>query len=111
MLVYLFFFFSSRRRHTIWNCDWSSDVCSSDLVLRRLEGGGHRLASYVVGRPAEPAGDEHEVGALGLGADELRDPVDFVGQRGHERDRDAELLELLREPGSVRVDGVAGEEL
>src|SRR5689334_17193613 len=23
-------FFSSRRRHTRWNCDWSSDVCSSD---------------------------------------------------------------------------------
>src|SRR6266568_7267456 len=30
-LNYLFFFFSSRRRHTRWNCDWSSDVCSSDL--------------------------------------------------------------------------------
>src|SRR5579862_4734949 len=28
-----FFFFSSRRRHTRWNCDWSSDVCSSDLHL------------------------------------------------------------------------------
>src|SRR5689334_24155708 len=28
-----FFFFSSRRRHTIWNCDWSSDVCSSDLQV------------------------------------------------------------------------------
>src|SRR6266481_2040753 len=27
----LLFFFSSRRRHTRWNCDWSSDVCSSDL--------------------------------------------------------------------------------
>src|SRR6266481_8999542 len=27
------FFFSSRRRHTRWNCDWSSDVCSSDLAL------------------------------------------------------------------------------
>src|SRR6267143_5357796 len=27
-----FFFFSSRRRHTRWNCDWSSDVCSSDLM-------------------------------------------------------------------------------
>src|SRR5256886_9490497 len=26
-------FFSSRRRHTIFDCDWSSDVCSSDLVL------------------------------------------------------------------------------
>src|SRR5689334_22080308 len=25
------FFFSSRRQHTSWNCDWSSDVCSSDL--------------------------------------------------------------------------------
>src|SRR6266481_6578319 len=29
---WLFFFFSSRRRHTRWNCDWSSDVCSSDLT-------------------------------------------------------------------------------
>src|SRR2546427_505824 len=28
----IFFFFSSRRRHTRFDCDWSSDVCSSDLV-------------------------------------------------------------------------------
>src|SRR6266511_4185285 len=28
-----FFFFSSRRRHTRFSRDWSSDVCSSDLVL------------------------------------------------------------------------------
>src|SRR2546430_10256362 len=28
-----FFFFSSRRRHTRFDCDWSSDVCSSDLLL------------------------------------------------------------------------------
>src|SRR4051812_50186103 len=27
------FFFSSRRRHTRLTCDWSSDVCSSDLTL------------------------------------------------------------------------------
>src|SRR5260221_9758847 len=27
----ILFFFSSRRRHTISLCDWSSDVCSSDL--------------------------------------------------------------------------------
>src|SRR5260370_41630735 len=27
-----FFFFSSRRRHTRFKCDWSSDVCSSDLA-------------------------------------------------------------------------------
>src|SRR5437870_8162926 len=30
--IFLFFFFSSRRRHTRWPRDWSSDVCSSDLV-------------------------------------------------------------------------------
>src|SRR5690625_6380333 len=28
-----FFFFSSRRRHTRWPRDWSSDVCSSDLEI------------------------------------------------------------------------------
>src|SRR5256886_4870918 len=26
-------FFSSRRRHTRFDCDWSSDVCSSDLTI------------------------------------------------------------------------------
>src|SRR5439155_12122432 len=29
-------FFSSRRRHTRWPRDWSSDVCSSDLELREI---------------------------------------------------------------------------
>src|SRR5256886_7700585 len=32
----MFFFFSSRRRHTRFDCDWSSDVCSSDLNSIRL---------------------------------------------------------------------------
>src|SRR5205085_9144550 len=32
----LCFFFSSRRRHTSFDCDWSSDVCSSDLSLAAL---------------------------------------------------------------------------
>src|SRR5260221_7603624 len=40
----LFFFFSSRRRHTRSLCDWSSDVCSSDLLGQSawnlLRGGG-----------------------------------------------------------------------
>src|SRR2546430_9354655 len=31
-----FFFFSSRRRHTRFDCDWSSDVCSSDLLKAYL---------------------------------------------------------------------------
>src|SRR5256885_6862088 len=38
VLSYLvFFFFSSRRRHTRLQGDWSSDVCSSDLFARRLD--------------------------------------------------------------------------
>src|SRR5256886_7002009 len=36
VLLRLFFFFSSRRRHTRFDCDWSSDVCSSDLALLAL---------------------------------------------------------------------------
>src|SRR2546422_7171210 len=32
----LFFFFSSRRRHTRCSRDWSSDVCSSDLTAGRV---------------------------------------------------------------------------
>src|SRR2546430_11309009 len=31
LLTAFLFFFSSRRRHTRFDCDWSSDVCSSDL--------------------------------------------------------------------------------
>src|SRR5882762_1656332 len=34
-LFLFFFFFSSRRRHTRFKCDWSSDVCSSDLSAWR----------------------------------------------------------------------------
>src|SRR6185369_193593 len=41
----IFFFFSSRRRHTRFKCDWSSDVCSSDLDTTgvfQLESSGFR---------------------------------------------------------------------
>src|SRR4030066_47211 len=33
LFLFFFFFFSSRRRHTRFKCDWSSDVCSSDLFI------------------------------------------------------------------------------
>src|SRR5260370_11228395 len=42
-----FFFFSSRRRHTIFKCDWSSDVCSSDLNGYALASGGLLLLSLI----------------------------------------------------------------
>src|SRR5260370_15497933 len=36
LILASFFFFSSRRRHTRFKCDWSSDVCSSDLLTEEL---------------------------------------------------------------------------
>src|SRR5690606_39439790 len=39
------FFFSSRRRHTSFSRDWSSDVCSSDLIPRR---GEFEMAQYQI---------------------------------------------------------------
>src|SRR2546430_4210596 len=46
--VMVCFFFSSRRRHTRFDCDWSSDVCSSDLfrsALPRFVGRARHLSS------------------------------------------------------------------
>src|SRR5438034_10865057 len=45
--MFLYFFFSSRRRHTRSLCDWSSDVCSSDLVI--VGAGPAGLAAAVYG--------------------------------------------------------------
>src|SRR5260370_2202620 len=44
------FFFSSRRRHTRFKCDWSSDVCSSDLFRKHSRA---RTASSPPSRTSE----------------------------------------------------------
>src|SRR3712207_7945343 len=49
-LFFSFFFFSSRRRHTRYWRDWSSDVCSSDLDWKSAPGYGISLTNQ--------AGDE-----------------------------------------------------
>src|SRR6266496_3250653 len=59
MKYLFFFFFSSRRRHTRSLRDWSSDVCSSDLVGRQVLGQqrvqtrdpGHTLRQPATGQP------------------------------------------------------------
>src|SRR5947209_4093320 len=62
----VFFFFSSRRRHTRYWRDWSSDVCSSDLhpfdaeivaQRRLLLRPGMVEAEAVFSLPQEPGGD------------------------------------------------------
>src|SRR6267142_160643 len=50
-----FFFFSSRRRHTRLTCDWSSDVCSSDLHLVGTSMGGVFAAMFASGLSAGEA--------------------------------------------------------
>src|SRR6266480_6615804 len=58
---FFFFFFSSRRRHTRLTCDWSSDVCSSDLgsVSRTHSGNNAAAASDA----AETYPESHSVAA------------------------------------------------
>src|SRR2546422_3015646 len=101
MLYFFFFFFSSRRRHTRCSRDWSSDVCSSDLVrefglytlaeqaLRQRNGDVERrcvrmLERERVEQAEEAVGDDHR--------------VDLVPQElpGSERRIDPGVLDSLR---------------
>src|SRR5687768_6442022 len=69
LVFIVFFFFSSRRRHTRCSRDWSSDVCSSDL-----SGGGEleRKLSEALGEGYSESRDERVVDELALDED-LRD--------------------------------------
>src|SRR5256886_4678479 len=87
------FFFSSRRRHTRFDCDWSSDVCSSDLPLaaareagvpvvseidlgfRALAGSGTRRIAITRtnGKTTTTALVAHPLRAAGLAAEPARD--------------------------------------
>src|SRR6266480_5009430 len=56
MYIFFFFFFSSRRRHTRLTCDWSSDVCSSDLR------GVEEIETVGFGERIETLGDDFDAG-------------------------------------------------
>src|SRR3712207_8279550 len=94
--MFALFFFSSRRRHTRYWRDWSSDVCSSDLAERAREGG---LRPAGVGarreRPVTPRGLE------GWG----RRPGDHSHHegRGPGRDQVGEVVEPGRGPAELLV--------
>src|SRR6266567_6390509 len=58
-ICFIVFFFSSRRRHTRFDCDWSSDVCSSDLLDVTLMSTEQLLGTGRAARkPADVAVDE-----------------------------------------------------
>src|SRR5256886_4910276 len=55
LYVVCVFFFSSRRRHTRFDCDWSSDVCSSDLVVEPVQLLVRRRPADVAAGPGDEA--------------------------------------------------------
>src|SRR5206468_4356694 len=87
----LFFFFSSRRRHTRSDRDWSSDVCSSDLRARlrpqepvelAVPLREHRRGEAVPG----PGGDGDDVLTRSAEDADVRDPAGGVAdERSEER--------------------------
>src|SRR5260370_30318624 len=88
-----FFFFSSRRRHTRFKCDWSSDVCSSDLwslavSIETAEELRHAMdtASDHDCREMVRAGDDvgDEFGILGIGDGGFEDADDGGRTVAHE---------------------------
>src|SRR5690606_40557751 len=60
------FFFSSRRRHTSFSRDWSSDVCSSDLYRARELAQGHEPRIESKNKPTVTALREIAQGLTGL---------------------------------------------
>src|SRR5262245_64249032 len=83
----LFFFFSSRRRHTRCLSDWSSDVCSSDLfellgasgTRRRLQAAVARGLTRFVGRQQELAALHQALEQVAAGQGQV---VALVGEAG-----------------------------
>src|SRR5207253_5466705 len=101
IIVDFLFFFSSRRRHTRWPRDWSSDVCSSDLAEPRVRAvaahvrrdhdrsSGHRLqAGQVEALLRSGAAKEHVAPVQQLARSEERrvgKSVDLGGSRSMEK--------------------------
>src|SRR5687768_17730027 len=86
--VHHFFFFSSRRRHTRCSRDWSSDVCSSDLVARAQLLGQRpsELAHRLGVRNVEEEGVERPTQLdVGLVAPDLAEAAPLPELRSEER--------------------------
>src|SRR5256885_9916387 len=81
--VRLFVFFSSRRRHTRLQGDWSSDVCSSDLTEPAQPSGVHRPAA-LARFPLDRAVPERQLLEQAVGALlQARAPVIVAGGGVH----------------------------
>src|SRR5205085_3525962 len=84
---FIFFFFSSRRRHTRFDCDWSSDVCSSDL---HLMANGRRYSHIIDPRSGEPVAGRSSVTVVapsGMLADGLATAASVLGPDNRSEER------------------------
>ena len=97
--MFIYFFFSSIRRHTISDRDWSSDVCSSDLSGFNPPESEHRFAPYVriLGKGKS--------GSRSLSRAEARDAFGMI-LRGETRELQVGAFLML-----LRVKEETGEEL
>src|SRR5436189_374920 len=82
---FVFFFFSSRRRHTRYIGDWSSDVCSSDLFALIDSGRTHDRVSVAVALVVE---GNAVVGAPGIDQCETRVVEEEAVAGGREEERE-----------------------
>src|SRR2546429_6331374 len=97
-----FFFFSSRRRHTRCSRDWSSDVCSSDLVaVEAMEGTDQVIARAGRIAPGRPL----VVVKVSKPGQDMRFDVPVIGLATveHMRDSGATALEIGRASCRERV--------
>src|SRR2546430_14992502 len=90
----VFFFFPSRRRHTRLDCDWSSDVCSSDLPLplgyekhNETRGLYPVFAEHFANFPGEVPPLDLSKGE-GSGVEHVRPRIDSVASKDKEIDID-----------------------
>src|SRR2546430_1664124 len=104
-IVLLVFFFSSRRRHTRFDCDWSSDVCSSDLyrefeLLANIKGSEQaRLTKNIKVESAAPPGagfEKSDIVPINPGSSS----IDFLASIAAARHEVQTLFEITRELGN-----------
>src|SRR2546430_10895088 len=88
LVVAFYFFFSSRRRHTRFDCDWSSDVCSSDL--KTITYAQYFYEDGPVSRDIANALSER--GLAGVGVNVLLDAFGALGIPG-------EYVDMMRRAG------------
>src|SRR5690606_40984784 len=82
-------FFSSRRRHTRFSRDWSSDVCSSDLLIKNVKGADKAVFSVHCHNDLGMA-VANSLAAVKRGARQVECTINGLGERAGNASRSEE---------------------